>query len=210
MALSMNKLNCQLFEMTIQFDEKNFKRDEFKLEAECDVESHNAFAFHYNSKSQSKKEHAHVDIYLSGEDSELKVRFHASRIEKGLESEDNIYSENCVKNISKFFNEDTFEARTTTVFDFDKKAYNSLIKLNYPLLLESKLLDNTTVSGHTISFPPESNISRIYLSNDEDTIAILVSARLKVVLSSFNHYPNITELEKYAQELLEKKEANND
>ena len=49
-----------MFELTILFDEKDFKKKEFKKGVGCNKKDHNGFNAHFHNKKGT--EHAHADV----------------------------------------------------------------------------------------------------------------------------------------------------
>jgi hypothetical protein len=190
MALSMQNLNCEMFEIVIPFDEKQFNKNEFKVSRKCKDKSHKFFVSHHNSQSIRKKEHAHLAIILDKKESQLRAIFLEDRIEEGDDETplSNVSLEDCVKEVSPFFKKDEFEAGLQAVFRFDKD-FEPIIKIRYPLLVESKLLQNATISGHEIEFSNNSMTGKFLITvNEKGDITTLFNAKTKVVLTEFNPY----------------------
>lgn len=210
MALNMKNLNCEMFELSIQFDEKHFKKKEFKAFRECKDKSHKVFVSHHNSKNTKKEEHSHLAIILDKKNSQLRAMFLEDRLE---EDEDvsklsSVPLEDSVREVSPFFNKDKFEATLQAVFRFTKD-YEPIIKIRYPLLVESKLLQNAEISGHEIKFSNDlMNGNFLITANEEGGLTALFSAKTSIVLSEFNPYSEIERTVSNVQSLLRRKGKN--
>ncbi len=204
MALSMEKLYCELFQFTIKFDEKNFKDTLFKKETDSEEIAENTFVAH----SLGKTEHVHVEITFGSESGVLDVSFHNGGLEKDVES-NKTPLEDCVKDISKFFTKKRFDADLTAIYRFDKH-YTPLIQLHYPLLIGDKDFQQATISGYEIDFPENSILKRLLISARNESIVIIMSADFSVNLHSFNLHSEIERFAKYTHSLVAPKEKKNE
>jgi len=211
MTLNMEELNCEMFQLSIQFDEKKFKRDIFtdentvKDESTNKGENLNAFVTHV----ATKKEHAHIEFSLRKKDSQLLMMFHQGGIEEGLKigtEEESL--ENCAKVVSRYLPNTEFQADITSVYRFNKE-FESVVQLQFPLLVKNELLREAVVSGHEIEFPEESAVDRIFISAKENSIIIVLSAKFSLKLKTFKLYSEMDKFSHYAQALV-KKRANNE
>jgi len=208
MASSMKNLNCEMFELAIQFDEKHFKKKEFKAERECKDKSHNFFVTHHNSQSSRKNEHAHMALSFDKKASYLRIIILPDRLEEDLDGgseSSKIPLEEGVKEVSRFFEKDGFEASLQAVFRFNKH-FEPIIKIRYPLLVDSKLLQNAEITGHEIKFSNDSMDGKFLMTaNEEGGITTLFSAKTNVMLSEFNPYDEIKLAVSNVQSLLKRK-----
>lgn len=204
MAQSMKKMNCEMFRLEIRFDEKNFKKQEFKKAAGCEDETHNAFVSHYRSKHKRGGDHAHIEIVFNNEDSRIEITFHEGKLEADFETDDTLL-EDSVKELSDFFLEKEYKVNVTSIFQFDEK-FESLLQLSYPLLIANKLLREAVVSGHEVEFPKDSAVERIFVSTRRGVILMVISAKLNSDLSGFDVYQEIKRIAEYPQSLVKIKE----
>lgn len=95
------------------------------------------------------------------------------------------------------------------VYKFSRQ-YESVIQLNYPLLIGNDLFKGATISGHEIDFPFESIIDKAVMSTNKDSLLIFLYARVEIDLASFGFYESIENLSKYTNALVKKKEGKNE
>lgn len=198
-----------MFEVTIQFDEKQFKKKEFNTSNEWADKDKDFFVSHHNSGNARRKEHSHLAIILDKKDSQLRTVFLEGRWEEDADEDgeklSEISLEDSIINISPFFKQDEFKATLQAIFKFNK-AFEPVIKIRYPLLAKSKLLQNAEISGHEITFSNDSMSGKfLILANKEGDISILFNATAKISLSTFNPHIEIKRAVNNVQPLLKRK-----
>jgi len=206
MARSMRKLNCVMFKFTISFDAKQFKSDEFRKSVKCDDEDQAFFLFHHNSKFKTKKEHAHLEIFLDDEDSILEMSFHSNKLTDGdvdLPLSD-IYIEDVLQELAPFFLEADNKATVISHFVF-KKQYESVLKIDYPLLVKNGKLNDATLKGHELSFS-DSKVRTGFISTRESGLNVLVGGKIEISLANFNYHDEIKHFAEFARALVIKKD----
>lgn len=206
MALTMEKLNCEMFDLTIQFDEKDFKKKEFKKEVGCKKKDHNIFSASFRNKKGT--EHAHAEIRFNKDKSRFQLVAHQGEVEGEIEPDD-VLLEDAIKIYNEFFTNKTAQATLTALFQYDEQ-FEPLLKLRYPLLLESELLGNAVVTGHIIEFPDNSKVDRIVITKTEGHLIVFITVSFSIDMSKYKLYSGITEAKKYILELVRQKEVKNE
>ncbi len=201
MALSMKKFNCDSFQMTIEFDEAQFKKKEFVLDVKPKTNKQNAFIYYYGSKLKSRKEHAHLFIGLDGKDSILRLNYHQSPAE--VEDTRKPYLEDMANWISGFFEEKTLKAGVVAVFEYTKQ-YESLVQIGYPLLIGSSLYKDAKIIGHDIDLPDNSLVDRASIMADDKLLRIFLFGLNDIDLYGFNLHLEIEKFSKFANALVKK------
>jgi hypothetical protein len=201
MALSMKNLNCDMYQMSIEFNEAQFKKKEFILDINPKNKKQTAFVFHYGSKNKSRKEHAHFFLGFDGEDSILRMSYHPGAADK--EDVRAPYLEDASKWLAEFFEEKNLKVTIVVVFEYGKQ-YKSLIQINYPLFIGNDLYNDTKIIGHDIDFPDESIIDRASITSNKDILRIFLFSRADMDLSKFNFHSEIEKLSKYATALVKR------
>lgn len=190
-----------MYQLTIEFDEKNFRKKEFILDVKPKVKKQDAFVFHYGSKNKTRKEHAHLFLGLDGEDSVLRLSYHQGKTE--IEDVREPYLEDVVKWFSGFLEEKSIKAFVVGIFEYDKQ-YKSLIQIDYPLLIGNELYNDTKIVGHDIEFPDNALISRGSITSNESGLRIFLFAKNVIDLSKFDFYLEIEKLSEFANALVKK------
>lgn len=199
MTLSMKKLNCDMYQIVIIFDEEQFRKKEFFLDVKPKTRKQNVFLYDYGSKIKSRKEHAHLFLGLDGKESSLRLTYHQSSEE--VEDTREPYLENVAGWIGGFLEVKEVKARVVAAFEYTKR-YKPLIQLNYPLLVGSDLYKDAKIVGHDIDFPDSSSIDRANIAVDEKTCRILLFGRSELDLSKFNVHLEIEKTSKFANALV--------
>lgn len=204
MTLSMKKLNCDIFQITIEFNEKIFKSKEFLAEFELKRKKHFAFVTTFGSKYKSKNEHAHIYLDLDGEGSELRIGFHSGKVE--TEKDNDRFIEDMSEWLGGFFRAEDLDCEITSFFLYGKK-FESQLPLNYPLLIKNEYLKGTNIVGYDINFPEESLLSRANVVNVKKGLLVLMIGETKINLPTFDYLSEIANFSKYANALVKEKEG---
>lgn len=194
----METLNCDYFQITIFFDEKIFKKAKFKKDSGCDNEDHNAFVSHYVNST----DHAHLEIILDGEDSKIEISLHPGGLEQELQSDEKPF-ETCLMDVSQYFKRKKQFAGIRTAYKYDP-PYESVLKLNYPVLISDELFAGANIIGHTIEFSEDSMFDRAFISMKEKSVLIIVTAFMEINTSTFDPYNEIARLEKPVHALVKR------
>jgi hypothetical protein len=199
----MKQLNCDFFQMMIEFDVKNFKRKEFGDEAGIKLRKKATFTANIGSRNKKFKEHAHITLGFNDEKGILKLEF----IPQGLEGEDTQepYLDNIGKWFAKFFKDEVI-ADMWVVFKYNR-TYESLVPLEYPVLSKHELLKGAEIAGYEITFPPESHIHRASISSREKALLLFLDAKFKLNLDEFEFHQAIQGFSPFAESLVRKKET---
>lgn len=203
MPKSLKSLNCETFEFTVRFDDKDFNKEEFKEYTGGEIKEQGTYASHYNSKRKRNPDHAHLLVSLDGEDSYFEATFHQGTIESDLDTSD-VTLEDSVKWFSDFLAGKEFLALIKAFFSFDE-TYRSLLNLDYPLLIDSKLLSGAVISGHEITFAKDFPIKRLFIGKKDEGIAVAVFAINALNLTTFDVYTEVRRISKYVEELVHKR-----
>jgi hypothetical protein len=206
MPKSMKQLNCDYLQMTIGFDEKEFKRKEFLLETKLKPKDLKGITTTIGSKNNKKKEHAHLFLSLNGEKSLLRLEFIPDVF--GAKEIEEPYLEDITKWLAGFF-KDKVVADIMVVFKYNRQ-YESEIQLHYPLLLKSPLFEGVKITGHELAFPPDSYLHRGTISSNGKELIVLLFAKFKLDLSDFEYHQVIEAFSKYSNSLVKKKEGENE
>lgn len=196
---SMENLNCEYFQITVYFDEKSFKTTKFKKAADCNDDAHNAFVSHYINAT----DHAHIEIVLQGEDSKMEVSLHSGGLENELETSEKEF-EDCLTDLSQFFKRKKLVGDVRAAFRYDD-SYESVLKLNYPVLISDNLFQDAVIAGHTIEFGEDSLFDRANISSRGNSTFLFVGAIMELNLGGFNPYSAIKEMSQPSQSLIRRK-----
>lgn len=210
-APSMKNFSCESFELTVEFDEKDFNKEEFlrmiyadsEQEPDLDVFKTGYFIAHCNSKGKRKRDHAHVEFKVREENSEIEMDVHPGKIEEGLEVAE-IPIEDYFADMSQFFINQPSVVSILASFKFGDE-YEPLIRLGYPLLIGSSILKEGTVTGHAIEFSPESPIDRLFITESSGTVSALLSSTVEIKMSEIEPYRIMEQFSDYAHGLFLKK-----
>lgn len=203
MSLSMEKFNCEYFSIVIKFNERNFKKKEFLEDTKPKDKDMKGIVYHYGSKTNGGKDHSHLELFLDGKDSLLRITYHQGK----TPSEDirEPYLEDCTKWISSFFKKKTLALDYTIAFRYDK-TYESIVPLEFPLLTTDKRLKGVSVYGYQLEFPKESLIDTAFISAKKGTKLVVLSAEIKKWdLLERDFYSNLEEFSHFAKALVSKK-----
>lgn len=160
-AVNMPKLNCEMFQISIQFDETEFHVDSYKKAINCKDKEHNFFVSHHVAKN--KKAHSHLEIGFDGDESELKAVFHSGEFEGDDEAVSAVPLEDALPWMATFFEKAEQEVAITAIFRFDN-TFTPILQLRYPLLVEGLTLKNPLISGHEIEFSDDTMTGRFIMS----------------------------------------------
>lgn len=203
MALSMEKFNCEYFSLIVRFNERNFKKKDFLEDTKPKDKDTSSNLYHYGSKTNGGKDHAHLVLSLNGKDSLLHITYH-----QGETPEEDVrepYLEDCTKWISGFFKKTTLPIDYTVAFRYDK-TYESIVPLEFPLLATDKRLKGVSVYGYQLEFPKESLIDTAFISAKRGNKLVVLSAELKKWdLLERDFYSNLEEFSHFAKALVNKR-----
>lgn len=206
MALSMKNLNCEMFDMTFQFDEKQFKRKEFVLDVKTKNKKEDDFFYFYGSKNKSRKEHAHLHLVLKKQESYLKLVYHTGETQSPDVREP--YLEDVTKWIANFFTENELSAFITVVYKFNQQ-YKPTIALRYPLPVDNDLFKSALISGYEIDFPKESILHKAIISTSPKSTLVILNTKVQINLSEFDFYKTMGAFSQFPSALVQKREKDN-
>lgn len=211
MAQNMKKFYCDTFQITVEFKEKDLKKEELFeeigiVEDDVDTESQGLLFAIFNSKYKTKKEHAHVMFRFNGDDSELRIGFHPGAGETDDDDDDGTrYVEDLGNWLSKYFVNDILDADIMGLFEFGEK-FKPGVRLNYPLLIDNTMLHEAKVVGYDLEFSDDAFISRANLSQIGDRCLVLLLGNVELNLPKFKYLAEIKRFNKYANAFVIKKE----
>ena len=206
--LTMKQLNCDMFQISIEFDVKDFKKKEFVADVKPKSRQ-NDFLYHFGSKNKKRSEHAHFYIHFDGKDSFFRLSYHQGKA--NIEDVRPPYFEDVANWLGQFFKEKILIANFTIVFEYSKE-YESLIPLNYPVVgVKSDLFKGTTVVGYDIKFPVDSPFDQISISkSDSGILRVFLFTKVRIDLSEFEIHKSIETVSKYTKALIVKRGDNNE
>ena len=205
MANNMKNFNCDMIQFAVSFNEKDFKKKEFLDDIEETEKESEDFALFssFGSKFKTKKEHAHVLLNFDDDDEcLLKFGFHL-----GENNNDNTehYIEDIANWLGSFFYKEKVVAEITSIFVFENN-FESRVQLDYPLLIESDLFQNSRVIGYDIDFPDESSMNRASISQVGKRLLVMLFGNSEIDFSSFNYLSEIKKLGSYTEALILQRE----
>jgi hypothetical protein len=205
MASSMKQFNCEYFSIIVKFNERDFKKKDFLEDTKPKDKDIKINVYHYGSKTNGGKDHAHLELFLDGKNSLLRITYH-----QGETPEEDVrepYLEDCTKWISGFFKKQTLAIDYTGVFRYDK-TYDSIVPLEFPLLSTEKKLKGVSVYGYQLEFPKDSLIDNAYISAQKgNKLIVLTTVMKKWHLLGQDFYSNLEEFSNFAKALVIKKGA---
>ena len=203
MALSMERFNCEYFSIVVKFNERNFKKKDFLEDTKPKDKDIKGVVCHYGSKTNGGKDHAHLELFLDGKNSLLRITYHQGETpEKDVREP---YLEDCTKWISGFFKNKNLLADYTIAFRYDKD-YEPIVPLEFPLLATDKRLKGVSVYGYQLEFPKESLIDTAFISAKKGNKLVVLSAELKKWdLLERDFYSNLEEFNHFAKAFVNKK-----
>lgn len=206
MALNMKELHCVMFQFTMKFDAKQFKAEEFRKLAKCKDDDHQFFVLHFNSKYKTKKEHAHLEIAIDGKDSYLEMSFHPSKLsdEDGDLELNEMPIEDVFSELAHLFTESEFDARVISQFNYNEN-YESLLQINYPVLVKDKRLNKALVSGHEISLS-DVKVKSALISSSGNGLNVILGGKITIVPTTFNYHNEIKHFAEFAEAFVTKRD----
>ena len=205
MVQSMEKFNCDMFQVTIEFDEKQFKAKEFILDVKAD-ENEKFFIYNFGTKNTEIKEHAHLIPDLDGEDSSAKFTYHKGENKEGDAREP--YLEDFAQWLGSFFENKDLTADVMAIYFFSKKKFKPALELGYPVPITDEALQNVMVSGYELKFPEESEIKRMIVSEKTEFILSVLNASIASDLTKFEIYSEIEKFARYSQPFVVEEASN--
>ena len=202
MVQSMEKFNCDMFQITIEFNEEQFKVKEFISDIKED-EDDKFFVYHFGTKNNEIKEHAHLVLDLDGKDSSAKFTYHTGDNKEEKDSREP-YFEDFAQWLGGFFENKEVTADITAIYLFSKKDFKPVLELNHPIPITNEVLQDVTVSGYELKFPKESEIKRMIVSEKTEFILSVLNASTTTDLTKFDIYSEIEKFGKYSQPFVEK------
>lgn len=202
MASLLKKLRCEMAEVTIEFDEKIFKKKAFIADVGPNTDQDKEFAYSYGARDKKIGEHAHIFIGFGGKRSFLKLTYHPGNNPVADVREP--YLEQLCDWLAGFFKKKPLEARITFAFDYDS-AYESVIPLSYPLLVNARMLGGAYVVGHEIDFPSESFIDKAMISQRKTSIVVILYAYTLIDFAQFDIHKVVQLADAFASAFVTKK-----
>ena len=201
MALNMEKLNCDMFQVIIEFEEKNFKKKDFFADVKAD-KGEKFFVYHYGTKNFNNEEHAHLVLDLDGEDSTARLTYHKGKSE--IEDKREPHLEDFARWLGGFFKKKNLPAKVTSVYVFPKTIFNVNVPLGFPVMVKDNLLRDVTVSGYELGFPEKSEIKNMIVSEKSEVFLTVLNASIVTALTEFEVYTEIEKFSKYAEPFISK------
>lgn len=207
MAVNMEKFNCGLFEIKIEFDEKQFQKKNFILDVKPDNEEDVFFHYHFGSKNKRVTDLAILDLIFDGKTSSLRLVFTPAK--DASKDNQEPYLEDVTQWLAGFFNTKDFQASISAIYDY-KNDFEPIVNLDFPLLIKNELYSGVNVAGLVLNFPKESEVKNIYLIsvNQEEALAML-SAKPKIDLLNFDFYETVKKYSTFTSGFFEKKVKKN-
>lgn len=201
MVMSLENLNCDLFQIDIDFNENQFDRKKFYLDItkndkEIDREL-GFFVYHYGAKNTGNEEHAHLVLDLDKKDSSLRLSFHKGKHE--VEDVREPYLENVTNWLGSFFKKgEVLEAKINAIFYYSAKNFNPTLQLGFRVQNNDELLKDVIVSGYQMRFPEDSEVDMMMVSVNEKFTLAMLHAHTTTDLISLDIYSEIKRFSAYA------------
>ena len=202
MSLNMAKLNCDMFQVTVEFDEKQIKKKDLFADIGAD-KADKFFVYHYGTKNADIEEHAHLILDLDGKDSTARLTYHKGNAE--IEDVREPHLEDFAKWLGAFFKKKNLPAKVTAIYVFPKTDFSVAIPLGFPVMVKDKLLKGVTVSGYELNFPEKSEIKHMIISEKSEIFLAVLNASVVTNLAEFEIYTEIEKYSKYGEPFLDKK-----
>jgi hypothetical protein len=201
MALGMEKFNCDMFQITVEFDEKQFNTKAFMSDVKADKDER-FFVYHFGAKNKRIKDHAHLVVDLDGKESSVKLTFHKG---KGKITDACApYVEDFAQWLGSFFKKKSVTADITAMYVYPTDSFTSTIAFGFPILINDKMLQDVTVSGYELNFPEKTGIRKMIVSEKEAHVFTFISASVTTDLTTFEIYDEIRRFESYTQPFVDK------
>lgn len=194
-----------MIELTVRFDEKDFKKKEFTSDV-GQPRGRKEFSYSYSPRIKSRNEHAHLFLGLDGQQSLLGLTYHPGK--NPFPDIREPYLDDVAKWIGGYFKVEKLAVRFTLAFEFNK-TYQSIVPLDYPLLVNNRWLKETTVVGHEINFSKEAFIQKAIISKKTQVITVLLYAGMMMEFADFDLHEAVTAFSAYATAFVKKHEDNN-
>lgn len=171
MASTLKKLHCDYCRLSSSFNREEFNFKDFLLDV--GGKKQKRYYFSFGHKISTRKEHAH--LFLNFEEEEPRLRLEYSTGKSETDDTRQPYFEDAAPWIGSFFKGDEpLVADLMAVYEYDK-SYESLVQLDYPLLISSDYYEGAKITGHDIIFPTSSMIDRA-------TIAAIAGGGIRIFL----------------------------
>lgn len=205
MALNMKKLNCDMFQATIEFDEKQFNKKDFLEDVKADKKE-KFFVYNYGTKNKDNEEHAHLVLDLDGKDSSARLTYHTGQ--NANEDDREPYLENFAQWLGRFFKKKKLTVEISIICVFSKDDFDVTIPLGFPVMVKDNLMKGVKVSGYELDFPDKSEIKRMIVSEKSNVFLSVLNASISTNFTEFEIYSQMEKFSEYAEPFINKRVRN--
>ena len=168
------------------FDPDEFDSVRFRKQSGFDEDTPLNVTSAGNTGRSKRKEHAHLELDITGKRGRLSITFHPRNIKLSKKPDANLPPiEDRISDLAMFFKHPELTATTTSRFSFHEKDAPNVF-LGYPANFEVPILAGAIVSGQEVTFPKSMNAKKALTTLVGENVIVVVNSVRPIDLGSFH------------------------